>query len=167
MIAWTTDEAASSKVNYGNAVPPTSTTGDSAFVFEHAVTITNLDESTLCYFAVESVDQTGNSATEDNGGLYYSFITHTFIEVISDDMEGGPEGGARRHRRCLGARHADCNGFIDDADQNGDGVFICFDGDDANLWMLGWRALAVRRWRPAINRVTGRPGYGALDRKGS
>ena len=89
-ITWATDEPATSVVHYGEAVPPAGLAQDGALTTSHSVTLSGLQDSTLYYFSVESADEAGNPAVDDNGGLYYTFITHTFLEDFFDDMEGGP-----------------------------------------------------------------------------
>ncbi len=75
-INWFTDEPADSVVIYENAVPPTANTySDDAFVTFHDLTLTGLEECTQYNFEVASTDPAGNTATDDNGGQFFTFST--------------------------------------------------------------------------------------------
>lgn len=74
-VTWTTTEASTSVVHYGTAPPGGSTKSSPALVTAHSVGLTGLAECTRYYYWVESLDAAGNVASNDNGGLYYSFET--------------------------------------------------------------------------------------------
>ena len=74
-ILWTTDEPADSVVHYGASAPPGATRSDARRVLSHSVTLSGLVENTTYYFSVESTDEAGNTALDDNGSAYYSFVT--------------------------------------------------------------------------------------------
>ena len=82
VITWVTDEDATSKVDYGTAVPPGTHTGDLVLVKNHTVTLTGLTPLTKYYFGVVSEDAAGNAAGDDHAGAYYSFTTAAGPEVI-------------------------------------------------------------------------------------
>ncbi|MBI4049268.1 MAG: fibronectin type III domain-containing protein [Candidatus Doudnabacteria bacterium] len=76
MITWTTNEAATSQVDYGltNSYGST-TTLDSTLTVQHAVKISSLSASTAYYFRVKSKDGNNNETTDDNSGAGYTFTT--------------------------------------------------------------------------------------------
>jgi hypothetical protein len=66
LITWTTDEPATSQVEYGITGDLGLSTGlDTALVLEHAASLVNLTFSTTYYYRVISGDVTGNQATSD------------------------------------------------------------------------------------------------------
>ena len=70
VITWTTDENASSKVNYGLASSygaSTSVTDTSPRVTSHTRTLTGLRACTIYHYAVVSADAAANSATSGDG----------------------------------------------------------------------------------------------------
>jgi hypothetical protein len=71
-ITWTTDEPASSQVDYGpTATYNQSTPLDSALVTSHSVTLTGLTGSTEYHFRVKSQDASGNPASSGDN----TFVT--------------------------------------------------------------------------------------------
>jgi len=74
-IIWTTDEPADSVVNYGNTTALVHTASDARLVTSHMVSLGGLDPETTYYYEVQSTDGAGNPASDNNGGLYYTFIT--------------------------------------------------------------------------------------------
>jgi len=83
-ITWTTDIAANSTVNYGNESPPVLTAGNSDFVTDHVINLTDLSPATLYYYEVISTNEAGNETQLDNnGGLYYTFTTKMLAPTIS------------------------------------------------------------------------------------
>jgi hypothetical protein len=75
-ISWTTDEPATSQVQYGLSESyGTSKTEDSQLVTSHSVDLTGLQGSTKYYYKVISKDEAGNEATS----------TGTFNTLASDD----------------------------------------------------------------------------------
>jgi hypothetical protein len=93
-ITWTTNEAANSRVTYGLTTPPGTNRDDLAnYVTSHSVTLTGLTQCTKYYFSVTSADAPGNSATDTNGGVYYSFTTYGSAYAMGPfDVEGGTTG---------------------------------------------------------------------------
>lgn len=88
-IAWSTDENAGSVVYYGTAIPPDRVESIASRTTAHEVALTGLTETTTYYYAVESADEAGNVAYDNNDGAYYTFVTKTFIEILEDDFESG------------------------------------------------------------------------------
>jgi hypothetical protein len=68
-ITWTTDEPATSQVNYGTTTSYGTASSSAALVTSHAITLTGLTASTAYNFQVESVDAEGNTATSSNQTL--------------------------------------------------------------------------------------------------
>jgi len=68
VIAWTTNEPATSQVEYGTstAYGQTSPT-DATLVISHSVTLTGLNAGTLYHFRVHSVDASNNAAASGDG----------------------------------------------------------------------------------------------------
>lgn len=87
-ITWTTNEPASSIVEYGlNTSSYSSLAGSNTeSVTSHTVSLTGLSGNTNYYFRVRSADFVGNSATDDNSGNGWSFVTiaDTVGPVISN-----------------------------------------------------------------------------------
>jgi subtilisin-like proprotein convertase family protein len=74
-ITWTTDEPADSRVRYGTATPPGSSSFAAPATTAHTLDLTGLAECTLHYYSVESADTAANLATDDASGAYYTFAT--------------------------------------------------------------------------------------------
>jgi len=83
-IAWATNEASDSRVRYGTVTPPTIEVSDGAMVTNHSVTLIELTAGRTYYYEIESIDAAGNTATDNNGGAYYSFTTKTTTHVNID-----------------------------------------------------------------------------------
>jgi alkaline phosphatase len=84
-ITWTTNEASNSVVRYGTTKPPTSQASDAAMVTGHSVTLTGLAVGTTYSYEVKSTDAAGNTATDNNSGVYYTLTTQadTTLPVIT------------------------------------------------------------------------------------
>jgi subtilisin-like proprotein convertase family protein len=74
-LTWTTNEPATSESHYGPASPPASLTESAALVTAHALPVTDLSECTTYLFDAVSRDAAGNTATDNQGGTFYSFAT--------------------------------------------------------------------------------------------
>jgi subtilisin-like proprotein convertase family protein len=74
-ITWTTDEPSDSRVRYGTATPPGSSSYTAPATTAHTLDLTGLAECTLHYYSVESADTVANLATDDASGVYYTFAT--------------------------------------------------------------------------------------------
>ncbi len=75
-IEWATDEPASSAVHYAVAPgPPGSTVSEERLVTSHSIVLSDLLENTSYVFSVESTDDAGNTALDDNATNYYRFVT--------------------------------------------------------------------------------------------
>ena len=83
-IVWTTSEASSSAVHWGQTPPPGSTATSGGSVTSHSVNLSSLQSCTTYYYSVESADPQGNASLDANGGSYYSFET-------KGDFGSGPQ----------------------------------------------------------------------------
>ncbi|HNQ78825.1 MAG TPA: M28 family peptidase, partial [Acidobacteriota bacterium] len=91
VVEWTTSVPATSRVTYGTSIPPSLVKEDaSTLATEHSLLLSPLSGCSLYYFSVTSVDEGGNSATDDNGGFYHSFSTPTRVYAFGPDtVESG------------------------------------------------------------------------------
>jgi len=74
-VVWTTNEGSSTVVRWGETTPPASESTGSDRVTAHSVNLGGLQECTVYWYEVESVDPAGNVATDDNGGQWFRFET--------------------------------------------------------------------------------------------
>jgi phosphodiesterase/alkaline phosphatase D-like protein len=74
-INWTTDEAATSYLDYGTTTALGSTFGNDTLTALHSVTLDALPGGATYYYRVRSVDAAGNSTTDNNSGNFYTFTT--------------------------------------------------------------------------------------------
>ena len=90
-ISWTTDEPADSVVNYGTTTTLSNSESDSALLLKHEIVIYNLLPDMLYYFEIQSTDEDGNTAVDDNNGNYYTFTTNqdTIPPVITNVHTSG------------------------------------------------------------------------------
>jgi hypothetical protein len=97
-IYWTTDQPSDSVIYYGTETPPTQVVSQPGMVTAHEITLTGLNECLTYYFAVSSTDDAGNSAVDDNGGVYYEFTTLGTMVLLEEPMDQDPlwtiSGGA-------------------------------------------------------------------------
>ena len=89
-IIWTTDEPADSVVNYGNTTALGLTASDASLVTSHSVSLGGLDPATTYYYEVQSTDGAGNTASDNNGGLYYTFITSAIPPPVITGVQAIP-----------------------------------------------------------------------------
>ncbi|MBN2056533.1 hypothetical protein JW905_16530, partial [bacterium] len=89
-ITWTTNEAASSRVYVGSTLPPTQLWEDDDLVTVHLLDLDDLEPCTAYAFYVESVDEAGNLAMDDNYGSYYSFVTNQVVVCLEEHMDTNP-----------------------------------------------------------------------------
>jgi hypothetical protein len=82
LIVWDTDENATGQVHYGTASTLYTDSSDlvSTYNRAHAITLSNLNTSTLYYYVVVSADSSGNSTTSSE----YTFTT---LEALSEESE--------------------------------------------------------------------------------
>ena len=77
VISWTTDEAANSRVDYGEDTDYGSNEANANYNINHSITLSSLLPETTYYFKITSVDNSisANSATDDNSEAGYTFTT--------------------------------------------------------------------------------------------
>ncbi len=89
-IFWTTNENATSYVDYGTSTTNLNlTTGTSSLVTAHKISLTGLSQGTVYYYQVRSADGAGKSTTDNNSGSYYHFTTRG-PEIITSNVEVDP-----------------------------------------------------------------------------
>lgn len=92
-ITWTTDEQATSQIDWG--LTPSlsnSTTETSTYTREHAVVLSSLATTTSYYYQVRSKDRSGNTVVKDDNGSPYSFTTlspSTATTTVTEYIGGG------------------------------------------------------------------------------
>jgi len=81
-IAWITDSAGASQVNFGNAIDTLRfSVFDPALTTNHLAPLTGLTPNTRYFFQVQIIDTHDKNIAEYNKGKYYSFTTLTSEEV--------------------------------------------------------------------------------------
>ena len=82
VITWTTDEPATSRVEYGVGSPTISTIETTNHVTSHQVVLTGLNTQTTYVFRVHSRDAAGNLASNPSGPG-----THSFTTLAAEDIQ--------------------------------------------------------------------------------
>ena len=92
VITWNTSTPADSLVEYGVPLLNQSVYNPQ-LVTSHSITLSGLSANRTYYYSVTSRDQAGNSATANNQGALYSFITpKTLQPPWSDNFQSGTNG---------------------------------------------------------------------------
>lgn len=88
IVTFNTNEAATSRVNYGAAcaVLGSFTTGGSAT--SHSVTLSGLADNTSYFFNVQATDPSGNSTTANNAGACFTFRTPDAPDSFTELFDG-------------------------------------------------------------------------------
>ncbi|MDB6030803.1 MAG: hypothetical protein JWM16_1141, partial [Verrucomicrobiales bacterium] len=73
VISWSTDEPANSMILFGTNSTLSQGATNLSLVFEHQLELTNLVAGRTYYFAVISIDEAGNVASNNNGGQLFQF----------------------------------------------------------------------------------------------
>jgi len=89
-ISWSSDEVSDSVLTWGDTTPPSIVETDSAMELTHEFTLVGLDPCTQYYFMVSGTDVVGNETIDDNGGLYYSFVTLELVVLLEENMDADP-----------------------------------------------------------------------------
>jgi len=90
-VTFDTDEAAAGGVVYDTAFPPFARlASDPSLAYSHSIGLAGLTECTRFYYYVTATDAAGNSATDNNGGSYYSFRTQRNTAPIYSKVESPP-----------------------------------------------------------------------------
>lgn len=74
-IDWSTDVAATSRIDYGTTTALGLMKEDLSFVTSHSVTLTGLETGKKYYYRIVSIAPSGDSAIDENDGSFYSFTT--------------------------------------------------------------------------------------------
>lgn len=82
-IAWTTNEAADSRVNFGTSTSYGGNFASSSLVLSHAVVLEGLTSSTTYHFQIASKDAAGNTATSSDGTFITLSLPDTTQPAIS------------------------------------------------------------------------------------
>ncbi len=94
VITWTTDENASTAVNYGQDETYGNATTSNEFVTVHSVTLENLSPSTTYHFQAVSTDQAGNAASSTDLTFTTAATPDTTAPVISSVTATSTDTGA-------------------------------------------------------------------------
>ncbi|MSU59755.1 MAG: hypothetical protein EXS35_16575 [Pedosphaera sp.] len=85
LIAWTTDEPANSVVRYNTNSTLSKTFTNTPLVTDHVVGLSGLLSNKTYFYHVASTDEAGNTATNNNGGANFNFISPTVSPVLLVD----------------------------------------------------------------------------------
>jgi len=80
-ITWTTDQLASSTVNYGTSIPPSLAASDITPVLNHTINLTELTPNTLYYYEISSTNTEGRTAVSPGNNTYYTFNTAVHLDL--------------------------------------------------------------------------------------
>ncbi len=87
-ITWTTDESATSTVNYGLNTSYGTASSSSSLVTSHSISLSGLTASTAYHFQVASADASGNVATSSDYTFTTTAVPDTTPPVISSISSG-------------------------------------------------------------------------------
>ena len=96
-ILWQTSEAANSIVRYSTNLTFNQAATNATLTTSHVVKLLHLVAGKTYHFFVSSTDAAGNTATNDNGGSYFSFIAvaaPTVLLVNDYDSAGEDDAGS-------------------------------------------------------------------------
>ncbi|MGE4607964.1 MAG: DUF4215 domain-containing protein, partial [Myxococcota bacterium] len=149
-ISFNTDEAATGEVNYGTScgalAQSSEGTGTST---SHAIGLSGLTPSTQYFYAVDATDETGNVATDDNGGACHSFTTDDQADYFTENFESNdldvanqsltlvPDGSATSYAAC----RQTVTGFS--TDPSGGTVISLFDDDSVLVSLSGGQQVSL------------------------
>jgi hypothetical protein len=105
-VAWTTDEPASSRVDYGRTTALGSQVSDAARVNAHKLELTGLSPGTTYFFRVRSVDAAGNAADAPaSSGAPNSFATPAggLVDSRTSEFAAGTAGATHAGATLAGA----------------------------------------------------------------
>lgn len=92
-IHWTTDESATSVVDYGTTASYGTTTSSASRVTSHSVTLTGLAASTLYHYRISSADAASNTAASAD----YTFTTSAASGYITGPMQASAKAVFLHH----------------------------------------------------------------------
>ncbi len=88
-ITWTTDENASSRVDFGTTSSYGTASTSAVLTTSHSITLSGLTVSTLYHFRVQSTDASSNTATS----IDYTFTTSATPDTTAPVRSGGSPSG--------------------------------------------------------------------------
>jgi hypothetical protein len=89
-VTFDSDEPTRGTVHYGPACGMLDgSASGSGFSTSPTVPLSNLNENSVYSFIVEAVDEAGNSATDDNGGECYTFVTPDIPNYFTEQFSNG------------------------------------------------------------------------------
>ncbi len=88
-VQFTTDEPCYGSVVYGETSPGTQLDSMN-LTTSHSIVVTGLNDCTYYEFYVMASDPAGNTATDDNGGANYSFVTLEIVAFLEANMDTDP-----------------------------------------------------------------------------
>ena len=112
-ITFDTDEDANSTIRYGTScLALYFSVDETGFHTDHAVDISGLDDGRTYYYVIDAVDQAGNGATDNHGGVCYTFTTPEIPDFFAEIFESSdndldnltltftPDGGSDFYKGC-------------------------------------------------------------------
>lgn len=96
LVTWTTDESASSVVNYGTVHTNLNlSSNDPSFVMNHSLTLTGLTQGTTYFYRIISADCSGNADTADLASFAVPFTSsNCFQDITAADFSQGTTGSS-------------------------------------------------------------------------
>ncbi len=89
-VVWVTDELSQGSVNFGDALPPDRTAGENGWGTMHSVQLTALEPCSRYVYSVIATDEAGNQTADDQGGIYYNFVTLEESVLVNATMDFNP-----------------------------------------------------------------------------
>ncbi len=93
IISWNSDEPSTSVVRYGTNTSLARAVINTTLTTTHTMALNGLVVGQTNYFAVISTDEAGNTATNDNGGTFFTLIAAPTAPVLVVDAAYDPEIG--------------------------------------------------------------------------
>ena len=82
VITWLTDEPATSVVRYNTNTPLSLVISNNFLVTGHSVVVANFQPGKTYKYAVSGTDAAGNTSTNNNGGVFFTFVAPTNATVL-------------------------------------------------------------------------------------
>lgn len=81
-VTFDTNEPTDAVAYYGSTPPPAGIVSDPTLTTSHSVHLSSLTGCTAWVVSVQATDPAGNSASDDNAGAYYGFITLVNVDPV-------------------------------------------------------------------------------------
>lgn len=98
-VTWTTDEAASSRVDYGATVSYGTASTSATLVTSHSVTITGLTAGTTYYFRVQSADANSNTVNSSDHTVQTAFPLRVSGNLTRGNYAADTTTSGNEHRQ--------------------------------------------------------------------